>query len=164
MHTHWSQFVPNMSTRHPRTLSSSLSSSVETKLLCSSGADPPDSNLCAWRLCCFHNRISTRNLLEDADSVVGQICGDNVCPFSGVTCSYVPLQWRVMQLCAPSVAYHAVMCPFSGVSCSYVPLQWRNIQLCAPSVVYHAVMCSVSGVTCSYVPLQGRNMQLWHTT
>ena len=27
MHTHWSQFVPNMSTRHPRTLSSTSSSS-----------------------------------------------------------------------------------------------------------------------------------------
>ena len=27
MHTHWSQFVPNMSTRHPRTLSSISSSS-----------------------------------------------------------------------------------------------------------------------------------------
>ena len=25
MHTHWSQFVPNMSTRHPRTLISTLS-------------------------------------------------------------------------------------------------------------------------------------------
>ena len=29
MHTHWSQFVPNMSTRHPRTLSSTSSSSIE---------------------------------------------------------------------------------------------------------------------------------------
>ena len=28
MHTHWSQFVPNMSTRHPRTLSSTSSSSA----------------------------------------------------------------------------------------------------------------------------------------
>ena len=28
MHTHWSQFVPNMSTRHPRTLSSASSSIV----------------------------------------------------------------------------------------------------------------------------------------
>ena len=28
MHTHWLQFVPNMSTRHPRTLSSSSSSST----------------------------------------------------------------------------------------------------------------------------------------
>ena len=28
MHTHWSQFVPNMSTRHPRTLSSTSSSPV----------------------------------------------------------------------------------------------------------------------------------------
>ena len=27
MHTHWSQFVPNMSTRHPRTLNSTSSSS-----------------------------------------------------------------------------------------------------------------------------------------
>ena len=81
-------------------------------------------------------------------------------PFSGVSCSYVPLQWRIMQLCAPSVAYHAVMCPFSGVSCSYVPFQWRIMQLCALPVAYHAVMCPSSGVSCSYVPLQWRIMQL----
>ena len=31
MHTHWSQFVPNMSTRHPRTLSSTASPSEEEK-------------------------------------------------------------------------------------------------------------------------------------
>ena len=31
MHTHWSQFVPNMSTRHPRALSSTSSSSTTTE-------------------------------------------------------------------------------------------------------------------------------------
>ena len=33
MHTHWSQFVPNMSTRHPRTLSSTSSSQAKDRLL-----------------------------------------------------------------------------------------------------------------------------------
>ena len=36
MHTHWSQFVPNMSTRHPRTLSSTSSCDYRGHELCES--------------------------------------------------------------------------------------------------------------------------------
>ena len=41
----------------------------------------------AWTLCCFHGLITIviTILLEDAESVVGQLRGAKECPISGVT-------------------------------------------------------------------------------
>ena len=45
-------------------------------------------NVRAWRLCSFHSLISQYpNLSEGADSVGGQLRGDEECPFSDVTTS-----------------------------------------------------------------------------
>ena len=54
----------------------------------------------AWALGCFHSP----NLLEGAGHVGGQLCGDEECPFSGVTkCGRV---WRkVPESDARSVAW-----------------------------------------------------------
>ena len=69
MHTHWSQFVPNMSTQHPRTLSSTSSSFTLYVIQCgfSGGKKILQSQKCAsgpscyitqshmfWRLFIFH--------------------------------------------------------------------------------------------------------------
>ena len=54
MHTHWSQFVPNMSTRHPRTLSSTSSSSLTSSDL-------------TWQTCKYEdiNSSSGTSSIED---------------------------------------------------------------------------------------------------